>query len=681
MAKKKFEIITELYAGALKEVTAEAENWKAFLRSASRHYRLPFDEQLLVHVQNPDAAAVLEIEDWNRKYGRWVKRGAKGIAVMDKQSAGVRIKYYFDVSDTREGRYKRLLRPVSLWEVRESDREAVRETLENAFGVEEEELDFAGVITDAVDHAAADNIPDYLDDMMEAREGSPLEEMDVDDVADRLCRIVAESTAYMVMMRCGMEPEKYLPEKMFEGITDFNSARLVNLLGAATSDIAQMVLLPIADTVKNLRKEEKEQNRTFAGSETEGYNNRKNSTERRDDYENNRIQQAGRLPSAGHHGTGGGTAGSLWEVWITEGELSEREPLRPVSESSDGRETRQPSDGDSKDGAEPGRTDDERNDEDTERDGADEGRRPDEVARHDEQHPSGSGGERHEGTDLRIEESGGEISGKAESWIEPRKVTLETFDWSSRDKEIPFLGAERKIIPLLLSVPNLSAGKEDISKFFETHEDDRERTEYIKQIFSSEPTVFTMADGQRAGYKKYENVLQLWKGEPDHITAQSYHEWRLVAEFYDGLRFSGVLRDTVRYPVPVQQQMDVLNEMAGEQAPAFSFTQEIIDYDLKWGSNVSESKYRIFSFYMQGHTAKERVQFLKKEYGIGGRSTIYYGSGIGEEHDGKGIMLYRNEEGADREEIFLKWEQAEKRIANLPHRKRHSRRRKVHENF
>ena len=119
MAKKKYDLITDLYAEAVKEVTSSPENWMAFLRSACRNFRLPFDEQILVYAQRPEAFAVLPMKTWNEKFGRWVKRDSKGIAVFDKDSPTMRLKYYYDVSDTAEGRYRRLLRPVPLWEVPE----------------------------------------------------------------------------------------------------------------------------------------------------------------------------------------------------------------------------------------------------------------------------------------------------------------------------------------------------------------------------------------------------------------------------------------------------------------------------------------------------------------------------------------------------------------------------------
>lgn len=203
---KKLDLITDLYADAIKDVTVKPEHWTAFLRSACRNYRLPFDEQLLIHVQRPDASAVLEMESWNRKFGRWVKHNAKGIAVFDKGAGTMRLKYYFDISDTKEGRYHRLVRPVPLWEVGKTYRQEVQETIANAFGVAEENIDFSQTILEAAKNVAEDNLSDYMKDILSGRENSFLEDLDDYNVEVEVKNLLADSIAYMVMIRCGLQP-------------------------------------------------------------------------------------------------------------------------------------------------------------------------------------------------------------------------------------------------------------------------------------------------------------------------------------------------------------------------------------------------------------------------------------------------------------------------------------------
>ena len=194
-----------------------------------------------------------------------MKRDSKGIVVIDKNAKTMRLKHYFDISDTQEGRYRRLVRPVPLWEVGEKYRQDVQETLANAFGVSGESLDFAGTILEAAENAADDNIADYLKDILAYRTGSFLEELDEYSVEVQAKSLLSSSIAYMVMVRCGIDTETYLDADDFRNITDFNTQELVNLFGTATSDVAEMALGEISDTILKLQKEEKRRSRTFAG--------------------------------------------------------------------------------------------------------------------------------------------------------------------------------------------------------------------------------------------------------------------------------------------------------------------------------------------------------------------------------------------------------------------------------
>ena len=196
MAKKKYDLITDLYAEAAKEVTASPENWMSFLCSACRNFRLPFDEQILIYAQHPEASAVLPMKVWNEKFGRWIKRDSKGIAVFDKDSPKLRLKYYYDVSDTQEGRFRRLLRPVPLWEVPEEYQPDVRETLANAFGVDDTVTGFAETILEAAKIAAEDNLADYLSDLLAGRKGSYLEEVDEYNVEVEARQLLSASVAW-----------------------------------------------------------------------------------------------------------------------------------------------------------------------------------------------------------------------------------------------------------------------------------------------------------------------------------------------------------------------------------------------------------------------------------------------------------------------------------------------------
>ena len=637
---KRYDLITELYGKAIRDITETPENWMAFLRSASRNFRLPFDEQVLVYVQRPDAVEVMEMEDWRNKFGRWVKRDSKGIAVFDKQAPAMRLKYYYDVSDTREGRYKRLLREVPLWEMEDTDRGAVQETLANTFGVEESG-GFEETILEAAKNAAEDNIPDYMQSLLSDRQDSMLEELDELNVEVEAKRLLSASVSYMVMARCGIQAEAYLDVLDFQDIRDFDTLPLMNSLGAAISDVAEMALSPVSDTVLKLQKNK---NRTLEEQGNGGYTENAKAnpdTERSPEYEHNRIQQAGGLFSAEHHRTER-TDTSPWEIRIPSEKIPTGRTVRDVHNPSDAGEIEQASDGNAGGSTGTDGTDRERDGGETERDGGTQGRRPDDVGGDDEQHPSGGGGNRDEGTGLPLE------------WHDRR----------SEDSSIPFFSSDSDIKSLLLTTPHLEATKEEIRSFYESHEDNRERTEYIKNIFNNEFTEVTLEDGRRVGYKTYRNVLHLWEGKYLSRTAQGYYDWSVIAAYFEGMRLLDELWDRYK-PIPtVGGQLSLLDERAEEKSSAFSFTQEIVDYVLMGGSSFQYGKYRIYSYFMQGHTAKEKVDFLKNEYGTGGHSPILVGTGISEDHSAKGLKLYRGY-ADDAPTLLLSWGKAAKRIDEL----------------
>ena len=286
---RKYDLISELYNRTCKTVVANPQNWQAFLRSACRNYKLRYDEQLLVYAQRPDATAVLEIERWNTRFGRWVNRGAKGIAVFeDANRERQRLTHYFDISDTHGSRYSR---PVPIWEMKEEYEPEIIETLESTFGTLDNKISLDEAIMSAARNATEDNIPDYINDLFYSVEDSFLEGLDEDMISSIYRTVVTNSVAYMMMTRLGIDTEQYFDDNDFREVTNFSTQETLNALGFATSDITEMGLTEIAKTIAALDRE----NRIIADKSKNDYNEVENKTERSFEDERTDLHDGGRL--------------------------------------------------------------------------------------------------------------------------------------------------------------------------------------------------------------------------------------------------------------------------------------------------------------------------------------------------------------------------------------------------
>lgn len=401
---RRYEQITELYRQSIREITSRPENWTSFLRSACRNYRLPFDELVLIYAQRPDATAVLPIagkNGWNKRFGRWVNRGATGIAVFDREYVhGTRLKYYFDISDTHESRFAR---PVPLWEVQSGQEADVIESLENRFGELESKENLAAALLSTAKNAVEDNMPDYLSDLLISREGSFLEELDDLNVEVAYRNALQASVGYIFLTRCGLNADEYLGREDFAPLLNFNTPETVNAIGVATRDIAEIGLAEISRTVRNLQRAGKNTNRTFAETAKARYaenTERTNQPERSAEHGTD-IYQSGRLPSA-ESGSTGTAAGTLGQIRLAPTFVSEGTPQDSVHESSHLRQADRAPDGDRGSGAEPHGADRERDGGAGWRDGGTESPRPDGMGAQDERDPRLGGGNNLPGTHLQL---------------------------------------------------------------------------------------------------------------------------------------------------------------------------------------------------------------------------------------------------------------------------------------
>lgn len=634
---RKYDLISEVYNRTCKTVTANPASWQAFLRSACRNYKLRFDEQLLVFAQRPDATAVLEIERWNGTFGRWVNKGATGIAVFEDVSRKKqRLIHYFDISDTHPSRYSR---PVPIWEMKPEYEAEVIETLESTFGELRDKDSLANAVLSAAQNAVEDNLPDYTRDLHYSVRDSFLEELDEDTVTTFYKRAVTNSVAYMMMARLGLDAGDYFERKDFEEVLNFNTQDTLNGLGFATSDIAEMGLAEIAKTVLSLDR----QNRIIAENRSPEYNEGRNQNkERSPQNERTDLHDAGGLQAPEPENAG--AAGEADRTLRTpERAVSEGEPQGTVLQSSDELQAERSSDGDPADRRGDGGTSDQTDGADRGRDREPESDGYDELGSEDEQHQEPGSGNRDVGGNLR----------------------LDYYDRSHEDKSLPFFGGDDTVREILGTTPHLKASKDEIRAFFEATADRDARTSYIKSIFNNDYTEVILSDGRRVGYKTYQNVLQLWEGSYLSRTAQSFYDWGVIAQHFEAMRLLGELQDTMK-PLPsIDGQLSLMTAGAEERKPsAFTFSQEIIDTVLTRGSGISEGKMRIYEQFQKSLSAKENADFLKEEYGWGGAYPVIVGAGIDEQHDGKGIRISKGI-GNDKPHIDLKWSQVEKRIAEL----------------
>ena len=651
-----YKALTELYRETQRKVTAPSE-WQAFLAAACRNYRLTFDEQLLVYAQRPDATAVLEIERWNRQFGRWVNRGANGIAVFDGEHTGKpRLKYYFDISDTHEARFPR---PVPIWTVREEYAPDIVETLENSFGELEHKEDLGAALLSAAKNAVEDNMPDYLSELKTLTEGSFLEELDELNLEVEYRRAVQNSIGYMLLVRCGLDPSEYFEDEDFRDVTDFNTPQTLNALGVAAGDISQMCLSAISRTVLALQRQPKKENRTFETQPQIQYAVTEQKTtqpERSFEYGRDHIHETGRLQPAEPSAAPGG-AGSPWEIRIASEAVPQGATQDHLHEPVDQRETLQPSGGDPAERPAPDGGNRSADGEGPGRDGGTESQQPDEMGADDEQHPERGGGNGAGGADLQLKD-------------EPEE--------SAGGEQLPALLDEKQIMAVIANKDDdLKYKKQQIELFFSVHLDEQERAEYLKSAYQDRFTEI-IADGQRLGYRPQEDGLLMWEGAYLSRTKESVFSWDLVAGWTARLidkKEYFIQTDIPRLPTQEGQQMSLF-DFAAFQQPArtegaaqpsvFShpaLPQQVIDEALCIGSNHKHSRLIICAYFKKDKP--DNARFLAEHYGENGAGFYLNGKKYALWYNAEGIRIAEGESARRSSAALIPWEQAAARIREL----------------
>lgn len=634
----KYKLITQLYEEALYDIAKSPDKWALFLNSATWNFGYNFSDKLCIYAQRPDATACTTLEDWNKKAKRWINSNAKSIALIKENNGIPVLKYVFDVSDTHQYHNKE----YKLWEVKKEHENEIIDALENKFGTLSIKENLAEAIYSAATIAVEDNMPDYLSELEKYTTNSFLEELDELNIETRFRTLLTNSVTYMMLVRCNINPFEYFTQDDFRNIVDFNSYDTIIRLGNAVSDIAEMGISEIKRTVQFLEKQEKNKNRTFDKVNQKMYSD--NIKERGDNYGDN-IHESRRVSNSRFEIGEEKQRSNTWKIRQNEIAIPKREQQIIVSGTTNERPINGTFNRDTgKSNSESG-TDNWRIGETREFNRRDEKQPTNEVGTINEQLQKFSRGNSNDGIDLQLEQS------ERKSWK------------YIKDENPKEFYDDDTINSILKNSPNIINKIDEIKTFLYTNRDNKDKcTEYISNLFSNAYTEYTIGStDNRVGHKTYKNGLYLWKGDYLHRTEYSFRPWSTIAEHFMGMTLLREFED-IKFDAPnVEQQLEIISQAEVENTSVFSFPQEIIDKALQSGSGFEEGKYRIYHQLQTSFSSKDNVEFLKREYGDGGYTSVLAGTGINVWYSAKGIKLYRKND----EELLLNWSKVEKRLKEL----------------
>lgn len=390
----KYRIILEMASQTARDIASNADRYTDFLITAANNYKYSFKEQLLIHAQKPDATACAEIDTWN-KLGRWVNKGTKGIALLIDRDVPYKLRHVFDISDTNS----RAGRNITLWQMKPECEYAVSESLQASFGDVEEPRDFPHLLIDISGYAVEDNLSDYLMELNAVKAGSFLEELDDTSLEAWLKTTLKSSVAFMALSRAGYEPRQYFDREDFSHLFDFNTVEVISVLGAAVSDISEMVIREMGETVKEMEKEERRKIRTFAQEGASAYHKNRTENKERSNEHGTDLYDAGGLSDSRSDRAGEPEA---WEVWNAAADIPPRAPGWDLHRDAAERNTEQSSGGGGPASQRDDGTPDPTDGREAGRDGASESGRSDEMGADNEFHSSLGGGSDSERPDLRV---------------------------------------------------------------------------------------------------------------------------------------------------------------------------------------------------------------------------------------------------------------------------------------
>ena len=644
----KFQLITELYDQTVQSVTGSYQSWTGFLRAACYNYKCPFDDQILIYAQRPDATAVLEMERWNRQFGRWVNRGAKSIAVFGDDGQNC-LKLYFDVSDTHASRFAR---PLPIWTMHPAFEPEVIETLEATFGNLAEKENLADAVRSACHNAVADNITDYLQDLRDCREDSLLEELDDLNLEVFYRDALEVSVAYMLMTRLGLRADDYFSPDEFAHVYEFNTPPTINALGIATSDIAEMGLREISRTVMQAQRDQ-----FFANRARIGYDDRTEQHEagrERSKQYGGHLQDTERLSGA-EFDDAQRTGGASGQVRGTAESVPEEAPQSALHQPQDQRQADGASGGDRADRAEDGGADRGTDGAGRGRDGGTESDRSPALDGPDEQSPAQRGGTGADRPDLRLtteeptEAGSDELS--ASAVIDAAQQTIkELFEQYKQTvaaalvKDTAFVNAcrnsdrENAIMEgadAIRRIVNESGDLQLAKLYFDMpafhnrlHQELLEET-YPKLVNAADHSPFKPY--QVAAYHHFEN------GFDDKLDYQTLEEAEVAAQGYvagtmeeDGFAYDGAAVYDAETRQCLRVYGDYPDEKAQEQAAAFALEHDtaqqntaelpafldmhLIEANLLDDGGRKHKRQEIFEYFQAHKSLAERTEFLKNSY-------------------------------------------------------------------
>lgn len=636
----KLRLITDLYGETLTQISKNPDDWMSFLECAAMNYKYPFNDQVLIYAQRPEAVACAKIEAWNKQVGRWVNRGAKGIALLSEDNGYTNLRYVFDIADTNS----KFGKSFRLWSVPKPYEVDIIESLENKYGELEDKSSLGLAIKSVSKIIVEDNMQDYLEDLKFYRENSSLEPMTDEAVQLLFQNALENSIAFSMIKRCGLNPNDYFTNEDFTPILAFDSYETITRLGVATSEISEMGIREIYNTIKKLRINEINKIRTFDIDKDLSYDvsESRETVERRNNDEYNLHTQRGlrdTRPSdiREQDSSGGQIRNDEVKVLEREQEISIHDSINEQSTSRTLDEYSRSSNGES-------RADSIRNESQREDNRTNETTRPYEMDRLNEQLEDISRGDSSERIDLRLN------------------------NYDPSQSKTHYVVVDEKINQILSTTPHLRKTNKEIKDFIQNEKDVTKRAEYLKGIFNKDYTG-VIVDDQMYGYKTFDNGILFWKGNFLSRDTESFVSWEDLTYHYDAMILLNQLNDRIE-PLPsVTDQLSFIDENSEKSVSDLEFTQEFVDRYLT--EQHRDTKFSIYEQFSKSLSTENNINYIKNLYGISGATSTIKGAGIGVNTDYKGIRFNRGYFDASAKEQLFKWNYIEKRIKTLIHEDRY----------